>query len=140
MSRGVCIQNVKRGVHSKCQEGCAFKMLRGVCIQIPRGVCIQNMMRCVHSKLSRGVRIRGCALPIYQFTNFPMHSPLASFECTPLYISVELWSDPVGARRRWTKALRRRAPRGKCLRVREFWRQIPCVVEATAFGCGVKCL
>jgi len=44
---------------------------------------------------------------IYQcaFTN--VHT-LTSFECTPLYISLGLWSDPVGARRRW--ALRRRAP------------------------------
>jgi len=29
---------------------------------------------------------------------------------------------------------------GKCVRVREFWRQMPCVVEANAFVCEGKCL
>jgi len=38
--------------------------------------------------------------------------PSREFECTPLYTSVQLWSDPVGARRH-----RRRAPR----RSRMYW-------------------
>jgi len=56
--------------------------------------------------LSGGVHCNyqyGCA-----FTNA---HPSRKFVCTPLYTSVELWSDPVGARRRRAKALCRRAPR-----------------------------
>jgi len=30
--------------------------------------------------------------------------------------------------------------RGKCLRVREFWGQMLCVVEANALRCGGECL
>ena len=54
---GVCIQHVKRGVHSKIQEGCAVKISRGVCIQnFKRGVHskFQNIKRGVHSKYEEG--------------------------------------------------------------------------------------
>jgi len=34
----------------------------------------------------------------------------------------------------------RRVLAGKCHRVREFWRQMPYVVEVSASGCGGKCL
>ena len=55
MPRGVCIQNVKRGVHSNSKRGvhskydevCAFKIIEG---GVHKGVCITN-------------------LPIYQFSN-----------------------------------------------------------------------
>jgi len=48
------------------------------------------------------------ALPVHSIMHSPLekHSPL---ECTPLKTAL-LWSDPVGARRRRVKALRRRAP------------------------------
>jgi len=42
----------------------------------------------------------------------PMHTPIKKLPMyTPFLKSLELWSDPVGARRRRAKALRRRAPR-----------------------------
>jgi len=74
--------NVIRGVQSKYEEGCAFKISAGVCIGM-------------------------CAFTGVHFYNA---HPLANFECTPLALSVELWSDPVGARRRRARILRRRAP------------------------------
>jgi len=58
----MCNLNTKRGLHSKVDEGCAFKM--------SGGVCIQNMNRGVHQKLSRGVCIGGSAFAnALAFTN-----------------------------------------------------------------------
>ena len=62
MSRGVCIQNIKRVVHSKYAEGCAFTISSGVCILVmQRGVqskfegsAFEIIVRGVHSKLSTG--------------------------------------------------------------------------------------
>ena len=65
------------------------------------------------------VILEGCAflyLPVIIGVCIPMHThtnahPLRERKCTPLYTSRELWSDPVGARRRRAKAVRSRAPR-----------------------------
>jgi len=62
MSGGLCIQNVKRVVHSKYTEGCAFTISSGVCILVmQRGVqskfegsAFEIIMRGVQSKLSTG--------------------------------------------------------------------------------------
>jgi len=74
--------NVIRGVHSKYEEGCAFK--------ISVGVFIPNMSRGVHSnyqqgcafKISAGVGIGGCELQggvhlITMHTPHNAHTPLA---------------------------------------------------------------
>jgi len=55
--------------------------------------------------------------------HYTMHSPiLCIYQCTSLYISMELWSAPVGARRRGAKALRRPAPL-RCEPCAEIWRE-----------------
>ena len=56
------------------------------------GVCIDTIVRGVHCKYRQG-----CALTLSTGTNA---HPCREFECTPLSKSVELWSDPVGARQR----------------------------------------